>query len=88
MEFEVCQNREKSKEELAEIEAQETLQVLRKGKTASGIVLSGVVRDGKVILDQESLDKIARENPQGNLRFVAVNAPFDPQPLELVGALN
>jgi fructose-1,6-bisphosphatase/sedoheptulose 1,7-bisphosphatase-like protein len=45
----------------------------------TGIILSGRVVNGKVELDQASLESIAQSFPKGDHAFVAVNAPFDPQ---------
>jgi hypothetical protein len=53
--------------------AAETMQ-----KHATGIVLSGHIHNGKVELDQSTLDEIARKFGNANHAFVAVNAPFDP----------
>jgi hypothetical protein len=47
-------------------------------KHRSGIVLSGQIKDGKVELDQRTLDEIAKSFAGANRSFVAVNAPFDP----------
>ena len=44
----------------------------------SGIVLTGQIKDGKVELDQRTLDEIAKSFAGANRSFVAVNAPFDP----------
>lgn len=45
----------------------------------SGIVLSGRIVDGKVELDQETLEAISKQFASGSRRFIALNAPFDPQ---------
>ena len=42
------------------------------------VMLMGRIKDGKVEIDQSSLDRLAREFPNSNMAFVAVNAPFDP----------
>ena len=47
-------------------------------KSATGIVLSGRIVNGKVELDQATLDEIARKFAGANKAFVAVNAPFAP----------
>ena len=52
------------------------LNVLDKNRT--GIVLTGKVKDGKVILDEASLAAVARKFPKAQVSFIAVNAPFDP----------
>jgi hypothetical protein len=44
----------------------------------SGIVLTGRIVNGKIEIDQHVLDEIARNYPNANRSFVAVNAPFDP----------
>lgn len=56
--------------------AVDALRTLEQNRT--GIVLTGVVRNGKVVLDQKSLDDVARRFPNADISFVAVNAPFDP----------
>jgi hypothetical protein len=38
----------------------------------------GQIIDGRVVIDQASLDEIAARFPGANMSFVAVNAPFDP----------
>ncbi|MEX3900962.1 hypothetical protein [Paraburkholderia sp. BR10954] len=43
-----------------------------------GLVLSGHIKNGKLVLDQETLDAIAAKFPNADRAFVAVNAPFDP----------
>ena len=45
----------------------------------SGVVLSGRVVKGKVVLDPQALADISRRFPNAEISFVAVNAPFDPQ---------
>lgn len=40
----------------------------------------GRVRNGVVEIDQASLEEFARNFPDANMTFVAVNAPFDPRP--------
>ena len=56
------------------VEAAKAVQELR-----SGIVLSGRINNGKVELDQSTLDEIAKKFAGSNRSFVAVNAPFDPK---------
>ncbi|MGA8429764.1 MAG: hypothetical protein WB729_08080 [Candidatus Sulfotelmatobacter sp.] len=56
------------------VEAAKTLQNSR-----TGVVLSGRIVNGKVELDQATLDEIARKFGGANKSFVAVNAPFDPE---------
>ena len=58
----------------AAVEALRTLE-----KTRTGIVLTGVVKNGKVVLDPASLEAVARKFPAAEISFIAVNAPFDPQ---------
>jgi len=48
-------------------------------RVRTGIVLTGYVRNGKVELDQETLDELAKKFANANTAFVAVNAPFDPK---------
>ncbi|MEX3901800.1 hypothetical protein, partial [Paraburkholderia sp. BR10954] len=43
-----------------------------------GLVLSGHIKNGKLVLDQETLDATAAKFPNADRAFVAVNAPFDP----------
>ena len=40
----------------------------------------GRVRNGVLEIDQSSLDEFTRKFPNANATFIAVNAPFDPQP--------
>lgn len=42
-----------------------------------GVVLSGHVKNGKLVLDQETLDEIAKKYPNADRAFVAMNSPFD-----------
>lgn len=53
-------------------------------RNRSGVVLTGQIKDGKVVLDQSCLDKISRQLPDANISFIAVNAPFDPQAIAIV----
>lgn len=45
----------------------------------TGLVLTGRIKDGKLILDKESLDEIATKYPKADMAFIALNSPFDPQ---------
>ncbi|MDQ1817117.1 hypothetical protein [Massilia scottii] len=47
-------------------------------KNRLGMVLSGQIKDGKLVLDQATLDEIARKFPNADRAFVAMNSPFDP----------
>lgn len=38
----------------------------------------GQIIDGRVVIDQASLDELAAKFPGANMSFIAVNAPFDP----------
>lgn len=58
----------------------EGVEVISRNRT--GIVLTGRVTDGKVELDQATIDEIAKKFPKGDVAFVAVNAPFDPKAAE------
>lgn len=40
----------------------------------------GRVVDGKLQIDQSSLEEFSRKYPNARMTFVAVNAPFDPIP--------
>jgi|HubBroStandDraft_2_1064218.scaffolds.fasta_scaffold1728683_1 hypothetical protein len=40
----------------------------------------GRIRNGKLEIDQASLEETARRFPNANWAFVAMNAPFDPSP--------
>jgi hypothetical protein len=44
----------------------------------AGVVLTGRIVNGRVELDKASLDDIQDRFPDGDVAFVAVNAPFDP----------
>jgi hypothetical protein len=56
--------------------AVDALRTLEQNRT--GIILTGVVKNGKVVIDQRSLDEVARKFPNAEISFVADNAPFDP----------
>lgn len=45
-----------------------------------GMVLSGHIKNGKLVLDQATLDEIAKKFPDADRAFVAMNSPFDPVP--------
>ena len=40
----------------------------------------GRIRNGKLEIDQNSLEEATRRFPNANWAFVAMNAPFDPAP--------
>jgi hypothetical protein len=42
------------------------------------VQILGQVVNGKIELDQSSLQELAAKYPSSKLAFVAVNAPFDP----------
>jgi hypothetical protein len=44
----------------------------------TGLVLTGTIRDGKLEIDQASLEEAAKKFPKGNISFIAMNSPFDP----------
>jgi hypothetical protein len=66
-----------------DVSCEETAQSLRQVRT--GIVLSGRVVNGRVELDQSTLDEISEKFADAEISFVAVNAPFDPQSHAVVG---
>ncbi len=45
----------------------------------TGLVLSGRIKDGKLILDKASEDEVAQKFPKADRAFIAFNSPFDPQ---------
>ena len=47
--------------------------------SVTGVVLSGKIVKGKVVLDQATVNEIAKKFGRANKAFVAVNAPFDPR---------
>ena len=55
----------------------------RANKDRLGVVLSGHIKDGKLTLDQETLDEIAKKFPNADRAFVAANSPFDSRSLAL-----
>lgn len=55
----------------------------RANENRLGVVLSGHIRNGKLILDQGTLDEIAKKYPDADRAFVAMNSPFDPRSLAL-----
>ncbi|TYC53820.1 hypothetical protein FMN50_13695 [Rhodobacterales bacterium] len=44
----------------------------------SGVVLTGEIIEGKVVLDEAALRAIKEKFADAKVSFVAVNAPFDP----------
>lgn len=42
------------------------------------VQLVGRVKNGQLLIDQESLKALSDRFPNANMTFVAVNAPFDP----------
>ena len=45
------------------------------------MVLTGRIHNGKLELDQPTLDEIQRKFPEGDACFVALNSPFDAESL-------
>ena len=66
------------------------LKGLKKGQTSatlSALVeegkpvhVIGRIKNGKLEIDQSSLEEATRKFPNANWAFVAMNAPFDPMP--------
>lgn len=54
----------------------ETAQALRDVKT--GLVLTGRIKDGKLVLDKATEDEIAAKFAKADVPFIAMNSPFDP----------
>jgi len=44
----------------------------------TGLVLTGRIKNGKLILDKTTEDEIARRFANADTAFVALNSPFDP----------
>jgi hypothetical protein len=58
----------------------ELIDAAKKLATArTGIILTGRIVNGKLEIDQSCLDEIAKNFPNANRSFIAVNAPFDPE---------
>lgn len=55
--------------------AEAVAEMARQGRI---IQVVGQIIDGKVVIDQASLDELAAKYPGANMSFIAVNAPFDP----------
>lgn len=51
--------------------------VLKESRT--GLVLTGRIKDGKLVLDQATRDEIASKFAKADVAFVAMNSPFDPR---------
>ena len=49
--------------------------ILRESRT--GLVLTGRIKNGKLELDQATLDEIASRFPEADTAFIALNSPFD-----------
>lgn len=47
-------------------------------ESRTGLVLTGRIKDGKLILDQATQDEIAKKFANADTAFVALNSPFDP----------
>jgi len=45
----------------------------------TGLVLTGRIRDGKLVLDKATETEIATKFAKADVAFVAMNSPFDPQ---------
>ncbi|CAN7567266.1 hypothetical protein [Caulobacter sp. BE254] len=45
----------------------------------TGLVLTGRIKDGKLVLDDATQREIASKYAKADVAFVAMNAPFDPQ---------
>lgn len=60
------------------LEAAKAIQDLRSAQATVPIVLTGKIVNGKVVIDQQALEEIAKTYPSANRSFIAVNAPFDP----------
>ena len=63
------------------VNAATAIKKLRTREATIPIVLRGKIVNGKVQIDQDVLDDIARKYPNANGSFIAVNAPFDPKGL-------
>lgn len=65
---------EKQKQEVERHQAAgKLLQELR-----TGLVLTGRIKDGKLELDEATKQEIAKKYPKGDVAFIAMNSPFDP----------
>ena len=60
------------------LDAAKAIQDLRSTQAHVPLVLTGRVVNGRVHIDQHALDEFARQHPNANGSFIAVNAPFDP----------
>jgi predicted HAD superfamily Cof-like phosphohydrolase len=66
-----------SAKQLSAKQVSKAAQVLATART--GLVLTGRIKDGKVVFDQTTLDEVAKKFPKGDVAFIAMNAPFDPK---------
>lgn len=69
------------KDQLTTEEVTNAADVLR--KTTTGLLLTGRIRNGKLVLDKETLKEIEKRFPNADRAFVAMNSPFDPVPQRL-----
>lgn len=60
------------------VAAAKAIEAVRQGGNRIPVVLTGRIVNGKVEIDQHVLDEIAKNHPNANTSFIAVNAPFDP----------
>jgi hypothetical protein len=56
--------------------AVKTLQEKKSGGSL-GLVLTGRIQNGKLVLDQKTQDEITRKFAQADVAFIAMNSPFD-----------
>jgi hypothetical protein len=61
------------------VEAAKSIENLRSKEATIPVVLRGKIVNGKVEIDKDVLDEIAKKHPTANGSFIAVNAPFDPK---------
>jgi hypothetical protein len=60
------------------VEAARVIEDLRSSSATIPVVLTGRIVNGRVEIDKNVLDEIAKKHPNANGSFIAVNAPFDP----------
>lgn len=63
-------------EESRQLDTTQLGRLLQDNRT--GLILTGRIKDGKLELDQRSLNEIATRFPKADMAFVALNSPFDP----------
>jgi hypothetical protein len=75
----MSESKSSPEERLGDKQLAEAARVLR--ETRTGLVLTGRIKNGKLELDQPTLDEIQQKYPEADVSFIALNSPFDAKSL-------